>query len=224
MADHHHSTESVPFSTLSSSEEPEETSGIEGGLRSLRGIRWLLLAGALVSAVSLFRLVEAQWELMPVATQYLVVVVGALGLYATGELTHRRLHLPLAGSALMLLFTALVPVLSWGAVYLDLLAQPFGRLAFVLGTTSLLVTARRPLRLMLGYRGILYPTIFAVFIVAQPVLPEIAGRFPDIATSIYVGAAARPRRWTIGFSPEGAVSTALIRRRHNRFNLLLLRF
>jgi len=189
MADHHHSTESAPFSALSSPEEPQETSGNDGGLRSLRGIRWLLLAGALVSVVSLFRLVEAQWNLIPVAAQYLVVVVGALGLYATGELTHRRLHLPLAGSALMLLFTALVPVLSWGAVYLDLLAQPFGRLAFVLGTTALLVTARRPLRLMLGYRGSLYPTVFALLIVAQPVLPEIADRYPDLATTIYVGAA-----------------------------------
>ncbi len=161
----------------------------ERGLRSRRGIRWLLLAGALVSAVSLYRLVESQWELMPVAAQYLVLVLGALGLYVTGELTHRRLHLPLAGSALMLLFTALVPVLSWGAVYLDLLAQPFGWSAFILGTMALLVTARRPLRLMFEYRGWIFPTILAIFMLAQASLPVVVGRHPDRGTAITIGAA-----------------------------------
>ena len=74
----------------------------DGGLRSTPGIRWLLLAGALVSVVSLYRLVESQWELIPVMAQYLVLVLAALGVYAVGELTHRRLRLPLAGSALLL--------------------------------------------------------------------------------------------------------------------------
>ena len=161
----------------------------DAGLRSVRGIRWLLLVGGLVTAVSLFRLVESQWDLMPAAAQYLMMVIGALALYGTGELTHRRLHLPLAGSALMLLFCALVPVLSWGAVYLDLLASPFGWAAFVVGTTALLAAAHRPLRLMLGYRGVLYPTVYALFVLAQPVLPLIASRHPDHAAAIYLAAA-----------------------------------
>jgi len=159
------------------------------GLRSVRGIRWLLLAGALVTAVSLFRLVESQWDLIPVAVQYLVVVLGALALYGTGELAHRRLGLPLVSSALMLLFTALVPVLSWGVVYLDLLARPFGWLAFTAGTAAMLFAAHRPLRIMLGYRGVIYPAVYALFILAQPVLPSIAGRYSDHTAAIYMVAA-----------------------------------
>ena len=111
MTDHESDTKAAEFSQTSPLDDPDrETTASTADLRSLRGIRWLLLAGGLVTAVSLFRLVESQWDVMPVAAQYLAVVLGALGLYGTGELTYRRLHLPLAGSALMLLFTALVPV------------------------------------------------------------------------------------------------------------------
>ena len=31
------------------------------GLRSVSGIRWLLLAGSMVTGVSVFRLVQARW-------------------------------------------------------------------------------------------------------------------------------------------------------------------
>lgn len=189
MDTNHPPAEGAPISVLPQCAESNSDIKDEGGLRSLRGIRWLLLAGALVSAVSLYRLVESQWELMPVAAQFLVLVLGALGLYLTGELTHRRLHLPLAGSALMLLFTVLVPVLSWGAVYLNLLAQPFGWTAFILGTLALLVTVRRPLRLMFDYRGWIYPAILAIFILAQAALPLVVGRHPDRGTAITIAAA-----------------------------------
>ena len=189
MDAHQPPTEKATITIPSPWKDQESDTGDEGGLRSLRGIRWLLLAGALVSAVSLYRLAESQWELMPVAGQYLVLVFGGLGLYFTGELTHRRLHLPLAGSALMLLFTALVPVLSWGAVYLDLLARPFGWLSFILGTSALLVTARRPLRLMFEYRGWIYPAILTVFMLVQAFLPILVGRNPDQGTAITIAAA-----------------------------------
>jgi hypothetical protein len=149
----------------------------------------LLLAGALVSAVSLYRLVESQWELIPVMAQYLVLVAAALGVYGVGELTHRRLRLPLAGSALLLLFTALIPVLSWGAVFLDLFAAPFGWVAFLLGTAALLTAAKRPLRLILDYHGFIYPAILALFMAAQPVLPEIVRLQPHFASTIYLAAA-----------------------------------
>ncbi len=189
MADHTHPDPTTTISETFSLQESETKTADGGGLRSLHGIRWLLLAGALVSAVSLYRLVESQWELIPVAGQYLVLVIGALALAAMGELAHRRLHLPLAGSALMLLFSVLVPVLSWGAAYLDLLHQTFGRSAFIVGTLALLLTARRPLGLMLSYRGRLFPAILAVFMLAQPVLPELAGRHPDLAALLYLAAA-----------------------------------
>jgi hypothetical protein len=190
MADHASETKAAATTeTTSLTEAGRQKSDDDAGLRSVRSIRWLLLAGALVTAVSLFRLVESQWASIPVAAQYLVVVFGALALYGTGELAHRRLGLPLAGSALMLLFTALVPVLSWGAVYLDLLARPFGWLAFAIGTAALLGAAHRPLRIMLGYRGVLYPAVFALFILAQPVLPLVADRIPNHTAAIYLAAA-----------------------------------
>ena len=46
------------------------------GLGSLQGIRWLLAVGAPVLAVSVYRLVEAQWAGMPVTTQFLTLVAG----------------------------------------------------------------------------------------------------------------------------------------------------
>jgi hypothetical protein len=190
MTDHAPQSKVAEFSESSSWQDPNQRdTGDEAGLRSVRGIRWLLLAGALVTAVSLFRLVESQWDLIPVALQYLVVVLGALGLYGTGEFAYRRLGLPLAGSALMLLFTVLVPVLSWGAVYLDLLAKPFGWFAFAAGSAALLAAAHRPLKIILGYRGALYPAVFALFILAQPILPLIVARNSDHTTPIYLAAA-----------------------------------
>ncbi len=190
MADHASDTSIAATRDSSAWDTPDRLEKDDDtGLRSVRGIRWLLLAGALVTAVSLFRLVESQWDLIPVAVQYLVVVLGALGLYGTGELAYRRFGLPLAGSALMLLFTALVPVLSWGAVYLDLLARPFGWLAFAVGTAAMLFAVRRPLRIILGYQGVIYPAVYALFILAQPVLPSIASRHPENAGAIYFAAA-----------------------------------
>jgi len=189
MADPYPSIDHEPNPVQPSTDDQGPNRNDGDGLRSARGIRWLLLAGALVSAVSLFRLVESQWQLMPVALQYAVVVIGALSLYATGEITHQRLRLPLAGSALMLLFAALVPVLSWGAVYLNLLDQPLGWVAFIIGNTALLVAARRPLSLIFGYRSVVYPAVLAVFMVAQAVLPALAGRHPDHVMGLNLGAA-----------------------------------
>ena len=179
MADPQPFIDQEPNPVSTAFEDRNPASREEDGLRSARGIRWLLLAGAMVTAVSLFRLVESQWQLMSVALQYGVVVIGALALYGTGEITHQRLRLPLAGSALMLLYSALVPVLSWGAVYLDLLDQPLGWVAFVIGNAALLAAARRPLRLILGYRGVGFPAVLAVFMVAQAILPELVDRLPN---------------------------------------------
>ncbi len=189
MADPYPSIDHEPNPSQPSTDDQGPNRNDGDGLRSARGIRWLLLAGALVSAVSLFRLVESQWQLMPVALQYAVVVIGTLSLYATGEIAHQRLRLPLAGSALMLLFAALVPVLSWGAVYLNLLDQPLGWVAFIIGNAALLAAARRPLRLIFGYRGVVYSAVLAVFMVAQAVLPALAGRHPNHVMGLNLGAA-----------------------------------
>ena len=75
------------------------------GLGSLQGIRWLLAVGALTMAVSVYRLVESQWAGMSVTAQFLTLVTGSLVLFGVGELLRNRLRLPIAGSALQLLFT-----------------------------------------------------------------------------------------------------------------------
>jgi hypothetical protein len=189
MADHASRTELVAHPVSSAGGDQDREVPAAGGLRSVPSIRWLLLAGALVTVVSVYRLIESQWQLIPVAAQYLVLVVAALGLFSVGEVTHGRLRLPLAGSALLLLFTALIPVLSWGAVYLDLLAAPLGWHAFLVGTSALLVAARRPLRLILRYQGRLYPAILATFVLAQPLFPELARSRPELIDTIYLSAA-----------------------------------
>lgn len=159
------------------------------GLRSSQGIRWLLLAGALVCGVSVYRLVQSRWELLAAPFQFLILVAGALAIYGLGSLTRRRLHLPYAGSALLSLFAGLVPVLSWGAAYLNLLRTPAGWLAFGAGLAVLLGASRRVLRAELGYRDRLYPAILGVLLAAQAALPWLAERLPGAAQGIYLAAA-----------------------------------
>lgn len=146
------------------------------GLRSARGIRWLLLAGAMVTGVSIYRLVQSQWASIPVPLQFLILVGGALGLFGLGAVTRRRLHLPSAGSALLFLFTGLIPVLGWGAAYLRLLDTVGGWLAFSAGGAALLGAAARVLRPELRYTGRIYPAVLGVLFAAQPILPWLMGR------------------------------------------------
>ena len=140
------------------------------GLGSLQGIRWLLAVGALVLAVSVFRLVEAQWAGMPHAAQFLTLVAGSFGVYGAGELLKNRLRLPITGSALQLLFSVLVPVLSWGAAYLDLLSAPGGAIVYAVTIIALLSAFRRCLKDALRYDGVLYPVAFALLTVSLPLL------------------------------------------------------
>ncbi len=165
----------------------------ETGLRSSRGIRWLLLAGALVSGVSVYRLVQSQWASIPAPLQFLILIAGALAIFALGTVIRRRLHLPYAGSALLFLFTGLLPVLAWGAAYLSLLSTPSGWIAFGAGMAALLGSARHVLRAELGYRGVLYPAALGGLLAAQPVLPwlrdQLAARQPGAADAIYAVAA-----------------------------------
>ena len=140
------------------------------GLGSLQGIRWLLAVGALVLAVSVFRLIEAQWAGMPVTAQFLTLVAGSFGVYGAGELLKNRLRLPIAGSALQLLFSVLVPVLSWGAAYLDLLSAPGGAIVYAVSIIALLSAFRRCLKEALRYDGVLYPVAFALLTVSLPLL------------------------------------------------------
>jgi hypothetical protein len=161
----------------------------EQGLRSPRGIRWLLLAGALVTGVSVFRLVQSQWAVIPVPFQFLILVGGSLALFGLGMVTRRRLHLPYAGSALLFLFTGLVPVLSWGAAVLHLLDTPSGWLAYGAGVAALLGATRTVLKSVLGYKGLLYPAALGVLLAAQPVLPWLAASRPGWSGLIYTAAA-----------------------------------
>jgi hypothetical protein len=87
--DQRQATGSAPVGTAAAAPEAPET-----GLRSLPAIRWLLLAGALVTGVSVYRLVQSQWSLMPVSAQYLILVAGALAIFGAGLVTRRRLRLP----------------------------------------------------------------------------------------------------------------------------------
>jgi hypothetical protein len=157
-------------------------------LRSSQGIRWLLLAGALVCGVSVYRLVQGEWDFLPAPLQFLILVAGSLAIYGLGSLTRRRLHLPYAGSALLSLFAGLVPVLAWGAAYLHLLETFSGWLAFGAGLAVLLGASRQVLMAELGYRGRLYPAILGVLLTAQAVLPWVAG-LPGVAQGIYMAAA-----------------------------------
>ena len=165
-----------------------EPPALEQGLRSLRGIRWLLAAGAAVSAVSVYRLVESQWAGMSVVGQFLTLVLGALALFGTGEVLEQRLRLPHAGAALRFLFTGLVPVLSWGASYLGLMTSPIGWAVFVLTMGALLTATTRVLRTTLGYQGIVYPLVFGALTLSLPLLPLGRGIAPTPLDSFYVSA------------------------------------
>jgi hypothetical protein len=161
-----------------------------GGLRSISGIRWLLLAGSAVTGVSVYRLVQARWAMIPVPVQFLILVAGALAIFALGSVTRRRLHLPAAGSALLFLFTGLVPVLTWGAVYLRLLDTPAGWIAFSAGGAALLGAAVSVMRSVLRYPGKLYPAALGILLAAQAVLPWIGARWPWAPELLYGLAAA----------------------------------
>jgi hypothetical protein len=172
----------------SSFDQPQPTPA-ERGLRSAPGIRWLLLAGALVTGVSIYRLVQSQWAVIPQPLQFLILVAGSLAIFALGSVTRRRLHLPYAGSALLFLFAGLVPVLAWGAAYLKLLATPSGWLAFGGGTAALLGAAVSMMRSVLRYRGWIYPAALGGLLAAQPVLPWLGARWPAHPNAVYTLAA-----------------------------------
>ncbi len=170
-------------------EPMQSTSFADNGLRSARGIRWLLLAGAMVTGVSIYRLVQSQWASLPVPLQFLILVGGALTIFGLGAVTRRRLHLPYAGSALLFLFTGLVPVLGWGAAYLRLLDTFWGWLAFSASGAALLGAVVRVLRSELRYPGRLYPAVMAVLFAAQPALPWLAERWDGRMDGFYMLAA-----------------------------------
>lgn len=155
------------------------------GLRSISGIRWLLLAGSTVTGVSVFRLVQARWDAIPVPLQFLILVAGALAIFALGQVVRRRLRLPAAGSALLFLFTGLVPVMAWGAVYLKLLDTPGGWLAFGAGMAALLGAAVSVLRSLLRYPGTLYPAALGTLLAAQAILPWLGSRWPWSPAVLY---------------------------------------
>lgn len=159
------------------------------GLRSVPGIRWLLLAGGLVTGVSVYRLVQARWAVIPVPAQFLILVAGALAIFAAGSITRRRLHLPYAGAALLSLFAGLVPVMAWGAVYLRLLDTPWGWLAFSAGGAALLGAAVGLMRSVLRYPGRLYPAALGLLLAAQPLLPWLGERWTGRPEGLYALAA-----------------------------------
>ena len=158
---------------------PQPAGLADRGLRSTPAIRWLLLAGALVSGVSVFKMVQEQWGKMTAPPQFLILVGGALAIFGLGILTRQRLRLPYAGSALLFLFTGLVPVLAFGAHYLKLLDTPWGWIAFGAGTAVLLGAAVSVLRSVLRYRGWIYPAAFGTMLFALPVLPQLSGPKPS---------------------------------------------
>lgn len=159
------------------------------GLRSVSGIRWLLLAGSLVTGVSVYRLVQARWMAIPVPAQFLILVAAALAIFALGNVTRRRLHLPAAGSALLSLFAGLVPVMAWGAVYLRLLDTPGGWLAFGAGGAALIGAAVSLMRSTFRYPGKLYPATLGVLFAAQPLARWLGERWPGQAGALYATAA-----------------------------------
>jgi hypothetical protein len=185
MNDTYPSILNVPAPPEPKPEPAPAGSPADRGLRSSHGIRWLLLAGALVCGASVYRLVQAQWDFLPAPLQFLILVLGALAIYGLGSQTRRRLHLPYAGSALLSLFSGLVPLLAWGAAYLNLLQTFYGWLAFGAGLAVLLGASRRVLSVELGYRGRLYPSILGVLLAAPAALPWLADRLPGMALGLY---------------------------------------
>lgn len=143
------------------------------GLRSVPGIQWLLLAGALLTGVSAYRLVESRWTSLPVELQFLVLALPVLGLYAAGRIARERLALRQAGAALLGLSVVLVPVLSWGAASMGLLERPLGLPALVLGLVPLLFCVRHALADVFHYRGAIYTLALSILAFATPVLPRV---------------------------------------------------
>ncbi len=166
------------MSTLIASQEPVSSPApVDSGLRSVQGIRWLLLAGGLVVAVSVIRLVAAEWGILSPAARFLTLVAGTLCVFAAGDVARRRLCLPVAGSALLFLGTALVPLLAWGAAYLNLLDAPFGWPSLIFGLGAMSAAADRVLRGVLAYRGGAYTVASSIFLIALPVLPYLETRY-----------------------------------------------
>ncbi|MEM6794295.1 MAG: hypothetical protein AAF725_09950, partial [Acidobacteriota bacterium] len=137
-------------------------------------IRWMVWVGALVATVSVVRLVASQWDSWLPLVQFGVLcvghgVVGALGLLARGPLGLRR-----AGNALLGLFAACVPVLSWGASLQDLLNEPWGPLVIftVLGLETLALSGL--LRTFFGYRGWLLPGALGLYVLGFPAVSWLA--------------------------------------------------
>lgn len=158
-----------------------------GRLDSLQGIRWLLLVGALVMAVSVFRLVESQWAGMAVGAQFVTLVLGALGVFVAGEVTSDRLRLTQAGSTLRLLFSVLVPVLAWGAAYLELLRTIEGTAIFAAAMVVLLAAFRRALHRATGYRRWPYIVAFSALTLCLPLMMRV-GLEHHLAASAVLGA------------------------------------
>ena len=177
------------MSTLTTLRQPVSNDEVDRGLRSVQGIRWLLLAGGLVVAVSVIRLVAAQWGALPPTLRFLTVALGALGVFLAGDVTWRRLRLPVAGSALLFLGVELVPLLAWGAAYLRLLEVPFGWISLILGLAPLFVCADRTLRGALGYRGGAYTAASGVMLFALPVLPHLEAQWRWSGAIFFLGAA-----------------------------------
>ncbi len=168
---------------------PRGDDAVDSGLRSLRGIRWLLLVGALVAAVSVVRLLAAQWGFFSPSIKFLILVSGALTVYTAGDVLRHRWHLPVAGSALLFLFTGMVPLLAWGAAYSQLLAEPFGWPTLALGLTGLLAATRGVLDRALDYRSLVLPGALGVMLVALSALPRLAERWPGREDDFFVIAA-----------------------------------
>lgn len=161
------------------------------GLRSPLGIRWLLVAGASVVAVSVVRLVASEWNQLVPAIQFLLLVAGALGIFGAGDVIRHRLRLPVAGTGLLALYSVLVPLLAWAAGRQHLLGSVGGTLAAGLGIVALVAPLPRLLRRTLNYRGRWLVPALGVFLVAIPLLPHFDGALDRASRgSFFVGVAA----------------------------------
>ncbi len=175
------------MSTTIVTHEPQAE--VDRGLRSAQGIRWLLLVGALVVAVSVVRLLAQHWGDWPASVQFLALTTGALAVFAAGDITRHRLRLPVAGSALLFLFAALVPLLAWGAGRLPLLDSVAGWVSVLLAGAALLAAVVWVLRRTLGYRGWLYPATLGLLWIAVPLLPRLEALRPGGERGVFLAAA-----------------------------------
>ena len=164
---------------------------------SLQGIRWLLLVGGLVVAVSVIRLVAAEWHQLSAGVQFLLLIAGALGIFGSAEVLRRRLHLPLAATALHGLFVALVPLLAWGAAHQGLAMTWTGSLVVVPGLLALLGACRHLLRRQLAYDGSAYLWVLGTLLLAVPYLPVAARTVEggEIFFLVVTGLAGLALRW-----------------------------